>query len=249
MGDTIAVLVCEPYRLVYRPLPKCASTTLFTLFADLGGNRTSSQHRDNLPVVHGVASPGRGGSYVVKCQDASIGDLMRRYEGYTWFSVVRDPYSRVVSNYFNKLNRYARRFEPRVYLQGYLDQLLSGPAAWKSVEARLSRIQSRISFERFVQGLRRYGVGWDIHVDLQTRFLRVDQIHYDHLVKMESLTDGLKAVLEQAENRDAGGAVIARLGWLNRSTAAEAHDPWTSSTRDIVAATYRRDFEWLGYAA
>ena len=245
----LGFLVCEPCRLVYRPLPKCASTTLFTLFADLGGNRTSSRDRDNLPVVHGVASPGRGGSYVVKCRDEEIGDLMRRYDGYTWFSVVRDPYSRVVSNYCNKLNRYARRFEPRVYLRAYLDQLLSGPAAWQSVEARLQRIRSWISFERFVQGLRRHGVGWDIHVDLQTRFLRFDQIHYHHLVKMESLVDGLRAVLEQAGNRFASDVVVARLGWLNRSTAAEAHDPWTSSTREIMAATYRRDFDRLGYAA
>ena len=74
----ISLLVCEPYRLIYRPLPKCASTTLFTLFADLGGNRTSSQQRDNLPVVRGVVSPGRGGSYVVKCPDGSVDDLMRR---------------------------------------------------------------------------------------------------------------------------------------------------------------------------
>jgi hypothetical protein len=71
----IGFLVCEPYRLIYRPLPKCASTTLFTLFADLGGNRTSSQQRDNLPVVRGVVSPGRGGSYVVKCPDGSVDDL------------------------------------------------------------------------------------------------------------------------------------------------------------------------------
>jgi hypothetical protein len=250
MGDgMISFLVCEPYRLIYRPLPKCASTTLFTLFADLGGNRTSSQQRDNLPVVHGVGSPGRGGSYVVKCRDAAVRDLMRRYDGYTWFSVVRDPYSRVVSNYFNKLNRYARRFEPRVYLRGYLDQVLAGPAAWKNVESRLRRIQSRIPFERFVQGLRRYGVGWDIHVDLQTRYLRVDEIRYHHLVKMEHLTDGLRAVLVLAGHRDSSDAAIDRLGWLNRSSAAEASDTWTPATRAIVAATYRRDFDLLGYAA
>jgi hypothetical protein len=76
--------------------------------ADLGGNRTSSQQRDNLPVVRGVVSPGRGGSYVVKCPDRGVDDLMRRYEGYTWFSVVRDPYGRVVSNYFNKLKGFQR---------------------------------------------------------------------------------------------------------------------------------------------
>jgi hypothetical protein len=85
-------------------------------------------------------------------------------------------------------------------------------------------------------------------VDLQTQYLRVDQIHYHHLVKMEQLVDGLRAVLVHAGNRETGDAPIARLGWLNRS-AADAHDPWTSSTREIVATTYRRDFELLGYAA
>jgi len=245
----VGFLVCEPYRLIYRPLPKCASTTLFTLFADLGGNRVSSRHRDNLPVLRRKVSPGRGGSYVVKCRDADVSDLIRRYDGYTRFSVVRDPYARVVSNYFNKLNRYAKRFEPRVYLQGYFDQFFGGRKAGTGVEARLRHIQSRIPFDRFVDGLRRHGVGWDIHTDLQTRYLRVDRIRYHHLVKMEHLVDGLRAVLVQAGHQEAGDAVIARLGWLNRSAAADTHDPWTPTTREIVAATYRRDFELLGYAA
>lgn len=245
----IRFLVCEPYRLIYRPLPKCASTTLFTLFADLGGTRISSQERDNLPVVRGVVSPGHGGSYVVKCRDAAVGELMRRYEGYTWFSVVRDPYARVVSNYFNKLNRYAKRFEPRVYLRSYLRQMFRRRRSCTTVEARLGYIQSRIPFEHFVHGLRTNGVDWDIHTDLQTRYLRVDEIRYHHLVKMEHLDDGLRAVLVQAGHRETGDAAIARLGWLNRSAAAGAHDLWTPTTREIVAATYRRDFELLGYAA
>jgi hypothetical protein len=77
----------------------------------------------------------------------------------------------------------------------------------------------------------------------------VDQIHYHHLVKMEQLVEGLRAVLVRTGNRETGDAAIARLGWLNRSAAADAHDPWTPSTREVAAATYRRDFEWLGYAA
>ena len=56
-------------------------------------------------------------------------------------------------------------------------------------------------------------------------------------------------VLVLAGHRDSSDAAIDRLGWLNRSSAAEASDTWTPATRAIVAATYRRDFDLLGYAA
>jgi len=241
------VVICEPFKLIYRPVPKCASTTLMNLLGELGGCGSSLRPRAALPTLRGGASPGPEGTYLVRCDDNGLVDLARRRTGYVWFSVVRDPYARVVSNYHNKLNRYAKRFDLGAYLCGYIGQALCGPAAWKDRHDRTRRMQGRISFDRFVRGLQRHGVGWDPHFTLQTEVLRVEAIHYHHIVKMERLTAALREMFAQAGLGAAGEAAVARLAWLNQSGAAKAPDLWTPATRSIVADIYRRDFEALGY--
>jgi hypothetical protein len=244
----IRFIICQPYKLVYRPVPKCASTTLFKLLGELGGCGPSPRPRDALPIVSGRAPSGRGGSYVLRCPEDALADLARRCAEYVWFSVVRDPYARVVSNYHNKLNRYAKRFAPGVYLSSYVCQALHGRAPWKDNSQRNGYMRARIPFDQFVRGLQRRGIGWDPYFRLQTEVLRVDKVRYHYLVKMEHLAAGLGEVFAQAGAGPAGEDVIARLGWLNRSSAAETPDLWTPATRAIVADLYRADFEALGYA-
>lgn len=242
-------LVCEPYRLIYRPLPKCASTTLFNLFADLGDSRRGTGPRDNLPFVTGVPPSDLGGSYVVACPIAALGDLSRRFADHVWFSVVRDPYDRVVSNYLNKLNRYARRFASRAYAWGYLAPLVHGRLAWPDQSERARWLRRLISFDDFVEGLAQHGTGWDSHVQPQTAHLHADLVRYHRLIKMERLAAGLGGLLADVAGPDRARAAIARLGCHNRSERAETADPWTPATRAIVADAYRGDFEPLGYAA
>lgn len=243
----IRLVVCEPLKLIYRPLPKCATTTLFALLGRLGGAGPASCPRDALPTVSPALAPGHGGSYIVRADDQALAELMHRCADYVWFSVVRNPYARVASNYHNKINRFARRFQPGLYFWTCASHALRGPVAWRDDGARLRRIQASIPFERFVHGLREHGVDWDPHFRLQSKLLQLHRLHYHQLVKMEDLAGGLREVFVQAGAAEAGETAIAGLGWLNRSGATTAAELWTPATRAVAADVYRPDFAALGY--
>lgn len=247
------LVVCERHRLIYRPLPKCASTTVIDFLGDLGGHELPRDGRDFLPFVDDDCRPGRGGTYAVKCRAANLPAFVERYAGYVWFSVVREPYARLKSNYFNKLNRYARKFETPVYLLAYVRQLLRGQSLFRvGHEAdRGACMQACIPFPRFVAGLERHGVAWDSHFASQVDLLRMDIIPYRHLVRMEHLAAGLRDVVDDVGAARAALPTLDSLKRLNQSRAAAVADPdvWTAESRRIAADLYRRDFETLGYAA
>jgi hypothetical protein len=250
----VHLVVCEQHRLIYRPLQKCASTTVINFIGDLAGHGDRRAGRDFLPFAAAAeATPGQGGTYAVKVPSAAIAAFVERYAGYVWFSVIREPYGRLKSNYFNKLNRYARRFEPLVYLRAYLRVAAAGRAFWRpGHEAdRAASMQARISFPRFVAGLERHGIAWDVHFATQADLLRTDVIPYRRLVRMEELADGLRAVVADAGATAAAAPALESLRRLNRSSAGSAADRelWTDATRRMAADLYRRDFATLGYAA
>jgi hypothetical protein len=250
---SVHLVVCEEHRLIYRPLQKCASTTVIDFIGDLVGHGDRRGRRDFIPFVAADVSPGHGGTYAVKCPRVAVPGLVERYAGYLWFSVVREPYARLKSNYYNKLNRYARQFDPTVYLLAYVRQVLAGRAVWRAGYEghRAACMQARIPFPRFVSGLREHGITWDAHFATQADLLQTDLIPYHRLVRMEQLADGLREVVADAGATAAAAQALDGLKRLNRSAAGTADDEcvWTPATRQIAADLYRRDFEALGYAA
>ena len=247
----VQFVVCERHRLIYRPLAKCASTTVIDFLGDLGGYGERRDRRSFLPRRSGEAVPGGGGTYEIHCSADMLAGLVERYADYVWFSVVREPYGRVTSNYFNKLNRYARRFEPRVYYAAYVRQLLAGRAVWRQGHERdrAARLRADISFPRFVAALQDRGIDWDIHFALQTDLLRGDVVPYRRLIRMENLAVGLREVVAEAGATAAATTALEGLKRLNSSSATRAadRDLWTPECRRIVADLYRRDFDGLGY--
>lgn len=247
----VRLIVCEPCRLIYVPVPKCASTTMHQFLAALGGVDDRGQPRHCLPIHRRQVAPGGGGSYIVGCDPPDFPEIVRRYAGFVWFSVVRDPYGRVLSNYQNKLNRYARRFEPRAYALAYAGQVLR-PWAFGHRDhqaERIQRMQTRIPFTRFVEALGQHGIDWDSHYRLQAQLLYMSDIPYHRLVRMEQLADGLRDVLVAAGTLDRAQDALTALGRLNRSRGPAGPTIWTDATREIVASLYRHDFDTLGYAA
>jgi len=245
---SIRLIICEPCRLIYRPLPKCASTTMYGLLARLGGNagRTDGNPHRALPLVRRCAGPGRGGSYEVLCSGEEAGAVLKGYGGYTVFSVVRNPFDRVASNYHNKLNRFARRFCATTYFGGYVGPFLAG-GALLGPPGRIRWMQRRISFDRFVEVLTSRGIAWDIHFDLQVRLLGTDVIRYDRLIPLESLSIGLETLLADRAPAGSGVRLAEEPGRLNASAGRSAAGLWSEATRAAVARLYADDFDQLGY--
>jgi len=239
------LIVCEPWRLIYAPLPKCASTTMINLLMDIGGMPSQRGPRDCPRKSTSNIGRGTGGVYELRVEREEIPTVARRLEAYTWFSVIRDPFARVESNYHNKLNRYARRFHPLAYLCGYATPVRPGTSveAWQA--ARIRTIQTFIPFERFIHGLERHGIDWDPHFAPQVKVLALDQVRFDRLIHMEQLAEGLESLFRGIGRLTAARPALASLRRYNASCSADSRSRWTPHLRDIVADLYHEDFAGL----
>lgn len=240
------LVVCEPWRLVYAPLPKCASTTMINLLLDAGGMPARRGPRDCPRRTAADAGRGTAGVYELRLARSEIASVARRLQSYTWFSVTRDPFSRVESNYHNKLNRFARRAHPLAYLVAYGTPVWpdTSTEAWQA--ARIRTMQAFISFERFVHGLVRHGIDWDPHFAPQAQVLELDRVRFDRLIDMERLADGLEALFRSIGRLAAVRSSLERLSRYNASRSADARSHWTPRLRELVAELYRDDFVRLG---
>ena len=171
-------------------------------------------------------------------------DLKNKHPEYKWFTIVRDPYRRSLSNYFNKLNRFTRRYRRDIYIWGKLQQFLGGPKAWKSSLSAMESMKRQISFEEMLLGLKKYGICIDGHYMLQTEHCRFGEIEYDKIMRMEELADSLPKFFESA-NADTTSLNLKK---ENQTVYTNNYnDYYTPLAKEIVEELYAVDFEKLGY--
>lgn len=171
-----------------------------------------------------------------------------RYSHYYWFSVVRDPYSRILSNYHNKLNRFTKMFNRGVYYRGKLAQLIRGRRAWGKANWASECMQRFLSFERFVDGLHNHGVHFDSHYVPQHEVLLPGLISYDKLIRLERYQEGIRDLIEDRKVKCNAGLLGNNLPSLNASAyRKDVNGFFSEETKEIVYDLYRRDFELLGY--
>lgn len=235
------LVVCEPWRLVYAPVPKCASTTMLNLLMDASGMPARRGPRDCPRKTAAQIGHGGTGVYELRVARDDISNVTRRLAAYTWFSVFRDPFSRVESNYHNKLNRYARRFHPLAYMASYATPVRLGTTveAWQA--ARIRTIQALIPFERFVDGLARHGIDWDPHFTPQIKVLELDRVRFDRLIDMDRLAEGLETLFRSIGRLASVRGQLENLRRYNASSAGRVPSQWTPHLRQIVSRLYRDD--------
>jgi hypothetical protein len=246
-------LISERYRYVCIGVPKVASTTLLELFV--------GWHAGPQVAPHGARSclrkPGvrrllaDAGFHQLWARDGQITDLVQRHRGYFFFCFVRNPYSRLVSCYSDKLNRYARAFVRPVYYFGKLGQLTAlyrGPDA--SHRRALSCMKYWIGFPEFVRGLARHGVEFDTHFMCQSDITCPDLIPYDYVGKLETFDEDLAEIKRRVGLAGAGGGGDTPPIKKN-ATAGRSSRPvcYTDALRSIVSDLYRTDFENFDYPA
>jgi len=242
----VIVLKSEATRLIYVPNPKAASSSIYKVMLTLAGVDLSIPARKAFRSDRLSAGIRQAGVENVIVDAAKIGHYRKAHPDYFWFSFVRNPYDRVVSNYNNKLNRYAAEFVRNAYLVAKLKQIARGPRAWQSHLVCVDYLKRMISFDAYVRGLDEHGIDFDQHFRQQSRILRLANVGYDFIGKVEDFAKDIRTVAEAAKG--GGGLDDGALPRENASRQDKRPDEFfTPELRDIVHRLYRPDFEVFGY--
>lgn len=249
MPGAINIVVNHQCKLIGVGLPKCGSSTLVETFLRLSG--FDPQPRKIRSLAEAARRDGRlaaAGMEFLQCFPDDISKVIEKNPGYQIFSVIRDPYTRIYSAYFNKLNRYTRHHSFRIYLFSRLYMLLGGPKAWGSVEYGNVFAHRFISFDEFLAELGRLGIDIDPHFDAQWKLLDIDNVKYDRLLRIETIRETLLPTL-----RDFGvpAEILCRLDAIphaNQKKDADAKKmPLTRAQVAQIEHLYREDFDRLGF--
>jgi len=250
------MIISHAHKVLFVPIPKCGSTSILLFLLKL----------------HGIESAGNPRKFLQEnadlCRDKGLAIVLpseiegRQYQSvlhsYYWFSVIRDPYSRILSNYHNKLNRFASRFDRRAYYSGKALQLLKGPMGWGDANCASQSMQRFISFEQFVHRLRDVGVEFDTHYRPQYQFLHPSVDRFDQLIPLERLDEGLASLREQCFGSDSTSdspttsptKACRKPPTANASSSgASAEEMMTPKAKNIIRTLYEKDFQYLRYAS
>lgn len=138
------------------------------------------------------------------------------------FCFVRDPYSRILSAYAEKL---------------------AGNDFEREMRLRKLGFSQTPSFEEFLEALARRGTRGDIHWARQTDLLRPDVIAYDFVGRFENFQSDFATVLTRI-GRDPGWIAEAR---RHRTDASARAGDISLRERVLIGEIYAEDFARFGY--
>jgi hypothetical protein len=249
MENSVNLIISEPGGLLYVLLPKCGSSSVVSLFLTMAG--LDPQDRRVRELAYAAAGDGRlarAGLQFSKTDTEGVIAARKAHPEYRLIANVRNPYDRVLSNYYNKLNRYAKAHARGVFLYGKWRQLLEGPKAWPLVARGNAHMQAKLSFQQMLDGLERLGPDFDGHYARQTGLLGLDRLRYDRLLRLETLDADFRAAMAEL---GLPGDMLARLKAMphaNRSAYEGSTDALlTPEARASIARIYAEDFAALGY--
>lgn len=217
------IFVSDKYRLIYVATAKAGCSTIkHTLMqAELERDDVRFASMDDVHdrAIHPLSSPSRQADFAANLADPS----------YLKFTFVRDPYSRLLSLYLDKL---VRRGDG--YFREQVERGLELAAGQTPTFAEFAALVGDVGPDRF-----------DTHTAQLTTRTLLDVISYDEVGRFESFERDLERILalrsvdfarfyysEQRHSSSAG----ARL--------AEFYD---AATAERVRALYASDFEAFGY--
>ncbi|WP_421722889.1 sulfotransferase family 2 domain-containing protein [Bauldia sp.] len=239
------VVKSDKLRLIYVTNPKAASSSIFKLMLALSGVQPNMPARKALRRDSFKAIARDAGVSRIKFSRKRARRFQKRHANYTFFTFVRDPYSRCVSNYYNKLNRVAKEYSRNDYYFAKAMQIASGPAAWSSHLRGIAFLKKRISFEDYVRLLREHGIDFSHHFGLQRTAISYNDLKFDFIGKVESFDYDIDVLLGNA------GAARTNDDKPTRENVSsgkqDMNDLLTDDLKRAIYAMYQPDFETFGY--
>jgi hypothetical protein len=221
LGPRRSRVLLKPYRAIYVPIPKVASTSLLTAFAGILG--VSLERTGGDPHFGRYPSP--------PPMDALHGIL---YPGFFSFGFVRNPWDRLVSCYRDKIRNEVGGTTTFTIRPGVADCL-----------ARFGAFAAGMSFGAFAAAVASIpDHAADQHFRSQHTFLtnRRGEIAVDFVGRWETLTDDFRAVRERT------GLPAIDLPRLQAAPAAVDYRAFYGpETRDLVAKRFAKDIAYFGY--
>jgi hypothetical protein len=246
MPTEINIIVCHRAKIIAVGLTKCGSTTLLDVFLRMSGfEAVSGEERRVAEQARASGALAAQGLEFYQCEWRKISSIVEANPDYRVFSVIRDPYKRIYSAYFDKLNRYTKKHRLLMYLYGKLARLASGAEKRKRVETANVAVHKFISFEMFLDALLRHGVDMDSHFELQSRMLDLNRVSYDRLLNLSSLSEDLPKLLEEF---DVPTDMLQRLDTVPKSNKrrSKSNTDWlTDVVQKKIERLYQDDFEML----
>lgn len=238
------VLILKKYDLCMVLTPKVASTTMLKFAISLCGVEIGERNARKYARKEAKNLEDRG-LVQLNIPSSTLCEFAEQYTNYKWIAVTRNPYSRVISGYKSKVQRYAREFQFSTYIWTGLIKTLKGPKSWDDSRVHAVEVAKRISFFEFLNGLKRHGLNWNGHFQLQTCQLALPEMRYDFIIKQEELDEGVRLV---AQSVGVSGDSIPSLSYTNVSSDRKFDkDSLSVEERELVWQLYKKDFDLLGY--
>lgn len=228
-----ASFVSNDQKMVYVETPKCACSTLKSIFL----------HLNNIPVKR--IQVGRESTLDMSIHQRDIHPIkslldysfseqraLLTSDDVVRFTVVRNPYARVYSAWADKI----RQREP-----GYA--LLE-----KKILNELKCKDKELSFKKFVSWLKKQNLSsGNIHWRTMSSLLFLDEINYSKIIKTESIVKDFQYILDKSK-LDLSAKELLTNFRVNESLPSDWKSSYDDTTAQVVYELYQEDFNSFGYS-
>lgn len=221
-----AVHISLRYKYIFVETPKVACSTIKCTLQQLELN-DSNLHWDEFEDIHNrTLSP--------LLQPSQVGDFdkLNQDKEYFKFCFVRNPYTRLLSAYIEKIK--GNKLQKRSILAqlGY----------------EVENISREITFGEFVHAVVAQPIGFmDPHWRPQYYQTFQDSIQYDHVGKFEQFDENFKIVIRKFGAKDFTDFLSTERRHAS-SANPNVQDYYSKALRDLVFKKYQKDFDFFGYA-
>ncbi len=212
--------ISHQHRYVYCEIPKAGCSTVKRSLHQL-------ETKSELPMaLHDVHK--RADSPLAAPMDGEDGFMQHVLGNYCFFAQVRNPYTRILSCYLDKIQ--PTNPEYHYYLT-------------------LLRIKAQPSFQQFLERLasRDFLLEADIHWTPQTKLLCTDRVQYDHLLKFETFPEQFTTFLQDVLQQDIT-PYFTEDSAHKTNAAAQLERYYTPRAIALLQQLYADDFSELGYS-
>jgi hypothetical protein len=238
----------ESESMVYRVVPKCACSTIGQIMF----------YSDHGEFFDGDIHDATGGmhKWAIEASQAKIQANVQKHKSFA-FTCVRNPYTRVLSSFFDKIcgiQRNGKRY--RGNLVPLLIQKYGIEVGGEDGKGEFDQIQSFRRFLLFVRDTIRWrrpmdpDIHWSAMAGHVSTFI-VNGGHYDHIFFTEKFNEGMQGVLDAVEMKHA-----VDLEKIPRFNESEGHGPkrahpvedyFDDLSMHLVYEIYKRDFNLFKY--